>query len=110
MMDAIFLGQVSSHCYECEAVVSNNFSHSTPLAEVILEYKVSKSLLILFLKRVPLRPRRQGTMGLNETEKLIDGWHEHGVNMNLVEKCRDVGNHWGKVKMMHLLSLARMAC
>jgi len=36
-------------------------------------------------------------MGLNEIVKLIDGWHEHGVDMNLVENSRKVGNHWRKV-------------
>src|SRR5882724_2830235 len=91
MMDVIFLGQISSHCYKCGAIVSNNFHYSTPLTENILEYKVSESLLVFFPKRVPLGPRIQGTMGLNKIAKLIDSWHEHGVNMNLAEKCRNVG-------------------
>ena len=108
MMYPVFLGQVSNCCYKCGAIVSNNFSHSTPLEQDILENKVSKSLLILLLKRAPLGPRGQGTMCLNEIVKLIDG--EHGINVNLSEKCRNVGNSQGKVKMMHLLGLARMAC
>src|SRR5882724_1336892 len=108
MMYAVFLRQVSNCCYKCGAIVSNNFSHSTPLAQDILKYKVSESLLVFLLKRVPLRPRGQGTMGLDEIVKLFDS--EHGIDVNLVEKCRNVSNIWGKVKMMHLLSLAGMAC
>jgi len=108
MMYAVFLGQVSNHCYKCGAIVSNNFSHSTPLAQDILKYKVSESLLIFLLKIAPLRPREQGIMGLDKITKPIDC--EHGIDVNLVEKCRNVSNSWGKVKMMHLLSLAGMAC
>src|SRR5882724_2488311 len=58
MMNAIFFRQVSSHCYKCGAIVGNNFSYSTPSAEDILEYKVSKSLFIFLQKRAPLGPRR----------------------------------------------------
>ena len=47
-------------------------------------------------------------MGLDKIAKLIDS--EHGINVNLVEKHRNVSNSQGKVKMMHLLSLAGMAC
>jgi len=94
MIDAVFLGQV--------------FSHSTPSAQDILKYKVSESLLILLTKREPLEQRGQGTMGLDKIVKLIDS--EHGINMNIAEKHRNVGNSWGKVKMMCLLSLERMAC
>jgi len=56
----------------------------------------------------PLRLRGQGTMGLDKIAKLIDS--EHGINVNLVEEHRNVSNSQGKVKMMHLLSLAGMAC
>jgi len=88
MMYAVFLGQVSNHCYKCGAIVSNNFSHSTLLAQDILEYKVSESLLIFLLKRAPLGPRGQSTMGLDKIVKLIDS--EHGIDVNLVEKCSNV--------------------
>src|SRR5882724_7318818 len=46
MMYALFFGQVSNCCYKCGAIVSNNFSHSTPLAQDILECKVSESFLM----------------------------------------------------------------
>src|SRR5882724_4590479 len=88
MMYAVFLGQVSNHCYKCGSIVSNNFSHSTPLAQDILKYKVSKSLLVFLLKRAPLGPRGQSTLGLDEIVKLIDS--EHGINVNLAEKCCNV--------------------
>src|SRR5882724_9200588 len=60
VMDAIFLRQVSSCSHRCRAIVGNNFSHSTPLVEDILEYKVPKSLFIFLPKGAPLGPRRQG--------------------------------------------------
>jgi len=101
MMNAIFLKQVSRCCYECGTVFGNNFSHFTPSAEDIPKYKVTESLLIFLLKRAPLGPRRQSTMGLNKIAKIIDSWHEHGVNINLAEKHRNVGNHQGKVKMTY---------
>ena len=81
---------------------------ATPLAQDILKYKVSESLLIFLLNIAPLRPREQGIMGLDEIAKPIDS--EHGIDVNIVEKCRNVSNSRGKVKMMHLLSLAGMAC
>ena len=87
MMNAVFLRQVSNHCYKCRAIVVNNFSHSTPLAEDILKYKVSESVLIFCPKRVTLGPRGKSTAGMDKRVKLIDGWHEHGVNVNLVERC-----------------------
>jgi len=57
MMDAVFLGQVSSHSHKCGAIVSNNLSHSTPSAEDILKYKITEGLLIFFPKRALLGPR-----------------------------------------------------
>src|SRR5882724_13246498 len=68
----------------------------------------SLSLLAFFPKRASLVAGSQGTMGLNEIEKLIHNWHDHGVDMNLAEKSRNVGNHWGKMKMKCLPSLERM--
>ena len=47
-------------------------------------------------------------MGLDKIVKLIDS--EHGIDVNLVKKCRNVSNSRGKGKMMYLLSLAGMEC
>src|SRR5882724_10799052 len=94
MMYAVFLREVSNCCYKCGAIVSNNFSHSTPSAQDILEYKVSERLLIFLLNMASLRPRGQGTMGLDKIAKHIDS--EHGINVNLAGKCRNVSNSWGK--------------
>jgi len=57
VMDAIFLGQVSSCSHTCGAIVHKNFSHSTPLAKDIFKYKIPKGLVIFFPKREPLGPR-----------------------------------------------------
>src|SRR5882724_6002208 len=110
VMDAIFLGQVTSLSHKCRAIISNNLGHSTPSAKDILEYKVPESLLIFLPKRVPLGPGRQGAVGLNEIAQFVDSRHEHCVNMNLPEKRGNVGNIGRKVKMMGLASLAGMAC
>jgi len=110
VMDAIFLRQVTHCSHKCGAIISNNLGHSTPSAKDILKYKVPESLLIFLLKRVPLGPGQQGTVGLNKIAKLVDSWHDHCVNMNLPEKCGNVGNSGWKVKMMGLVSLARVAC
>src|SRR5882724_1250185 len=56
VMNAIFLRQVTSCSHKCGSIISNNLGHSTPLAKDILEYKIPESLLVFFLKRVPLRP------------------------------------------------------
>src|SRR5882672_5340970 len=73
VMDAIFLGQVTSHRHECRTIVSNNFSDSTPSTKDVLEYKISESLLIFLPKGMPFGPRRHGTMSLDEIAKLVHG-------------------------------------
>src|SRR5882672_5866599 len=110
VMDAIFLGQVTSRCHECRTIVSNNFSDSTPSTKDVLEYKITKSLLIFLPKGMPFGPRRHGTTSLDEIVELVHGWHEHGVNVNLQKEGGDVGNSRGQMKMMGLPSLARMTC
>ena len=113
MMDSIFLGQVSGHSHKCWAIVGNDLGHSghsSPSAEDILEYKIPKHLLVFLQKRVPLGPRRQGAASPDKIVKLIDGWHEHGININLAEKHGNVRNSRWKVKMTGLASLERMAC
>src|SRR5882672_3757057 len=110
VMDAIFLGQVTSHCHEHRTIVGNNFSDSTPSTKDVLKYKITESLLIFLPKGMPFRPRRHGTTSLDEIAKLVHSWHEHGVDVNLPKEGGDVGNSWGQMKMMGLTSLARMTC
>jgi len=75
------------------------------LAEDILKYEFTESLLIFLPKWVP-----KSETCLEKVPKLVYCWHEHGVHANLAEKHRNVGNSWGQVKMTSLLSLARVAC
>src|SRR5882672_8856428 len=110
VMDAIFLGQVTSRRHERRTIVGNNFSNSTPSTKDVLEYKIAKSLLIFLLKGTPFRPRGHGTTSLDEIAKLVHGWHEHGVNVNLPKEGGDVWNSRGQMKMMGLPSLAQMTC
>src|SRR5882672_9304891 len=110
VMDAIFLRQVTSHRHEFRTIVGNNFSDSTPSTKDVLKYKITESLLIFLPKGMPFRPRRHGTMSLDKIVKLVYGWHEHGVNVNLPKEGGDVRNSWGQMKMMDLPSLAWMAC
>ena len=48
-------------------------------------------------------------MRLDEVPKLVYRRHEHSVYVDLVEKCRNVGDSWRQVKVMSLPSLTRMA-
>src|SRR5882724_10047306 len=48
MMDPICFGEVPCCSYKCWIIVSDNFCHSTTLAEDILKYEVAKGLLISF--------------------------------------------------------------
>src|SRR5882672_1106695 len=66
VMDAIFLGQITSCSHEHRTIVGNNFSDSTPSTKDVLEYKIAESLLIFLQKGTPFRPRRHDTMSLDE--------------------------------------------
>src|SRR5882672_9651668 len=61
VMDAIFFRQITGRHHECRTIVGNNFSDSTPSTKDVLEYKITKSLLIFFPKGMPFGPRRHGT-------------------------------------------------
>src|SRR5882672_5746002 len=110
VMDAIFLGQVTSCPHKCRTIVGNNFSDSTPSTKDVLKYKIAESLLIFLLKGMPFGPRRHGTTSLDKIAKLVYSWHEHGVNVNLPEEGEDVGNSQGQMNMTGLMSLAWMTC
>src|SRR5882672_5790721 len=110
VMDAIFLGKITGRHNECRTIVGNNLSDSTPSTKDVLEYKITESLLIFLPKGLPFGPRRHGTMSLDEIAKLVYGWHEHGVDVNLPKEGEDVGNSWGQMKMTGLMSLALMTC
>src|SRR5882724_9958356 len=56
IMDPIFLREVPCCSYECGTIVSDNFCHTTPLAEDTLKNEVTEGLLIFLLKWVPLSP------------------------------------------------------
>src|SRR5882672_7144296 len=95
VMDAIFLGQVTSRCHKHRTIVGNNFSNSTSSTKDVLEYKITESLLIFLPKGTPFGPRGHGTTGLDKIAKLVQGWHEHGVDVNLPKEGGDVGNSRG---------------
>ena len=97
MMDPMFFGEVPCCSYECRTIVGDNFCHSTPPAEDILKYQVTKGLLIFLPKWAPLSPWWDCAMHLDKVLKLVYCWHEHGVYVNLVEKHRNVGNSWMQV-------------
>jgi len=48
-------------------------------------------------------------VGLYEVTKLVYSQHEHGVNMNIANKGWNLWDNWGKMKVMELLGLTRMA-
>src|SRR5467141_622263 len=110
VMDAIFLGQITGRHHERRTVVGNNLSNSTPSTKDVFKYKIAESLLIFLLKGLPFGPRRHGTTSLDEIAKLVYGWHEHGVDVNLPKEGGDVGNSQGQMKMLGLPSLAQMTC
>jgi len=91
VIDAIFLGQITSHCHECRTIVSNISATPPHLQRMSSNIKLPRVFSFSFRRGHHSGQRRHGTMSLDEIVKLVYGWHEHGVDVNLPKEGGDVG-------------------
>ena len=106
MTDTIALCEPVECCNVGHSIVGYNLLNSSPSAQDFFEKECTKCVSSLSTKSTPLWPCCERTSSLNDVPKSACMWHEHCVDVGLVEDGCWCGNSGWNPDFCCLVNLA----
>ena len=110
MLDAIVgCKPIESSDVHC-TVVHDNFYYSSPSAQDVFKDEGAKGTGIPCTKCIPFRPSGEQAASLHDVVASGSGWHEHSVDVHLVEEWGWDGDSWQDSDFGCLVDLTFLTC